>query len=124
MAVLPVPVYPICIFNSGECEIVYGRHWQPFHGHPGGNPRCRIPTRERLVLSSTMSGLGGGYRGCSGSPCVCVTQPANPPVSVHLHNLGVLPPASKAVYHVPVHAAYAGHPPSASLSRQVSVENG
>lgn len=58
------------------------------------------------MLSSTVPGLVGGYRGRDGSPRNCVTQPANPPVSVHLHNHGVFPTAGQAVYHDPVNAAH------------------
>lgn len=74
------------------------------------------------MLSSAVPGLGGCCRGCSRGPCESVTQPANPTVSVHMHNHGVLPPAGQAVYHVPVNDAYTGHPPAASLGIQVSRE--
>lgn len=110
MVVFPVPVHPICRINSGECATVHGGQWCP-----GGTS-----TSKRLTLSSTVPGLGGGCRGCSGGPFNCVTQPANPSVFVHLHNLGVLPHASPAVYDVPDDAAYTRHPPSASFGREVS----
>lgn len=124
MAVFPVPVHPIYICNCGECEVVHGGQWQQHSGRqrPGENPECTTPTRECLMLSSAVPGLGGGCRGCSRGPCDCVSQPANAPVSLHLHNLGVLPPAGQAVYHVPVNAAHTGRPPAASLGRQVSVK--
>ncbi len=125
MAVLPVPVHPSCICNCGECEVVHGGQWQWCSGrHPGANPGRTASTRECLMLSAAVLGLGGGCRGCSRGPCGHVTHPENPPVSVHLHNLGVLPPAGQAVYHVPVNSAHTGRPPAASLGRQVSVEEG
>lgn len=110
VAVFPVPVHPICNIDRGECAIVHGGQWQP-----GGTP-----TWKRLTLSSTVPGLGGGYRGCSGSPFNCVTQPTKPSVFVHLHNLGVLPHPGQAVYNVPDDAAYSRHPPTTSLGREVS----
>ena len=125
MALLPVPVHPICIRNRGQCEVVHGAQRQRYRGRcPTGNPGCWASTRERLALSSAVPGLGGGCRGCSGSTCNRPTQPANPPVSVHLHNHGVFPPAGQAVHHVPAHAAHTGHPPAASLGRQVSGADG
>lgn len=66
------------------------------------------PTGERLVLPPAVPGLGGGYRGRRQRPGDHITQPANPPVPVHLHYLGVLPHADQAVHHVPFNAAYTG----------------
>lgn len=123
MAVLPVPVRTICICNCCEREIVHGGQWQQSSGRrPGENPGCMDPTRECLLLSAAVPGLGWSCRGCSRSPCDRLTQPANRPVSVHLHNLCVLPHAGQALHHVPVNAAYAGRPLAASAGRQVSPE--
>ncbi|KAI3361199.1 hypothetical protein L3Q82_013400, partial [Scortum barcoo] len=119
VAVLPVPVHPISICNSGECEAVHGGQWQQCSGRcPGESSECTTPTRECLVLSAAVPGLGGGCWGRGWGPCECVTSPENPTVSVHLHSLGVLPPTGQEVYHVPLNAAYTGRPPAASIGRQ------
>ena len=73
------------------------------------------------MLSPAVPGLGGGYRGRRRRPGDHTTQPANPPVSVHLHYPGVLPHADQAVHRVPFNAADTGRPPAASLGRQVSL---
>lgn len=124
VAVLPVPVHAVYICNRCECKIVYGSERQQSSGRcPGENPRYMDPTGERFLLPEAVPGLGWSYWGCSRGPCEHLTQPAHCPVSVYLHHLGVLPHASQAFYHVPVNAAYPGHPPAASLGRQVSLEN-
>lgn len=79
-----------------------------------------VSTRERLLPSATVPGLGWGNRGCNWGPRVHLTQPADLPVSVYLHNLGVLPHVGQALYHAPLNAAYTRHPPAASAERQVS----
>lgn len=89
-------------------------------GCPGGASGCKTLRRECLVLPPALSGLGGGFGGCSRGSRVCAPQPAIPPVSVHMYHAGVLPPAGQAVYHVPVTAADPGRPPAASLGKQVS----
>lgn len=123
VAILPVPVHPNHNNNCGQCEVVYGSQWQQdCVWHLGAISGCYSQTWECFMLSSSVLGLGGGYRGCSWSPCECVTQHADTPVPVHLHNHGVLPPAGQAVYHVPVSAANTGHPPTVSTGRQVSLE--
>lgn len=77
---------------------------------------------ERLIQPSSVLGLGGVCRRCSRNPSKCVSQPENPPVPVHVHNHGVLPPAGQAVHHVPDSAAYTRRPLAVSTGRQVSVE--
>lgn len=57
MAVLAVPVHPICICDCGQCEAVYGDQRQRYRRR-----RCQATTWERLMLSSSVHGLGRGNR--------------------------------------------------------------
>lgn len=70
-----------------------------------------------------MPGLCWGRGWGSGSSCNSAAQPANTPLSLHMHDTCVLPFADPTVYHVPVNAAHTGHPLAASFGRQVSLTN-
>lgn len=123
MAVHSVPMHTISIFNCSECAIVHSGKWQGQSGRrPGKNPGCLDSSWKCLLLSASVPGLGWSYWGCSCGPSDHTTQPADRPVSVHLHYLGVLPHDGQALYHVPINAADSGHPLAASTGRQVSLQ--
>lgn len=120
VALLAVPVRAVYGDDRVEREIVHGgeRRWQS--GRRGErDPGWRNSRQQRLPLPPALPGLGGGSRRRSRRSSGHLTQPTNRSVSLHLHNLGVLPPAGAALYHVPVHAAHAGRPSAASAEPQV-----
>lgn len=119
MAVLAVPVRPIDGRHCSEREAVHGDEPRQQSGPCPGREPDGSHSQQRLLLSSTLLGLDWCNRGGSWRSGDHFTQPPNCPVPVHLHHLGVLPPAGQAFYDVPVHAADSGQPPAAPAGGQV-----